>query len=128
MMLKVAFEMMRLAVLQMPIRPTPGFLSSATNQHAIRAVMPLGSTYSKHSHFTTKERELHRLVEAFRKAVHIRLHLLASIPDGPAAHFLCREAVRIAFASMFSNINACVGGGLHDGLWFSHLGGRMFAL
>ena len=44
MTLRMAFAMMRLAVSQMPIGRTPGFLSKATSLHAIRADMPRGST------------------------------------------------------------------------------------
>ena len=62
MTLKIAFAMTHLTVSQIPIGLIPGFLSRATNLHAIRVIMPCGCTYFENSLLAMRARELLEVV------------------------------------------------------------------
>ena len=67
---KMALEIILLAVSHTPMGLTPGHLSRAISLHASRAEIPLGSTYVVQSLLDRSAREWHKSCEANLKEVH----------------------------------------------------------
>ena len=104
MIVKMALEMILLAVSHTPMGLTPGHLSRAISLQASRAEMPLGSIYVVQSLLVRSAREWQRSCDADLKEVHNLLQQCASKPEGPAEPFVARAEERIVLASMLSNI------------------------
>ena len=70
MIVKMALEIILLAVSHTPMGLTPGHLSRVISLHASRAEILLGSTYVVQSFLDRSARECHRSCEANLKEVH----------------------------------------------------------
>ena len=61
---RMALEMRRLSTSTTPIGLTPGHLSRAMRQQAVRAEIPIGSTWLEHTFLVSLATELHKSSEA----------------------------------------------------------------
>ena len=68
--LRMALPIILLAVSQMPIGQTPGFLSSGVRRQLTKPVRPIGSTNSVEILRASKARELQRSLEGPWNLVH----------------------------------------------------------
>ena len=97
---KMALVMIRRAVSQTPIGRTPGFLSSATRREARNDASPSGSTTEDAKRFAIRASEWQRSSDSFLNDVHMVLHILASVPEGPADPEVRRAVALIREASI----------------------------
>ena len=80
----MAFEIILLGTSPTPMGRTPGHLFNGTSLQATNALIPSELTTDVQIRLPTPARDEHRLFDADLKDVHMRFHIVASRPEGPA--------------------------------------------